>query len=58
MAAEAALAGKVLSPESIAAAAGAAYDGRELLGDIHASSEYRAALIEVLTRRALERIPA
>jgi carbon-monoxide dehydrogenase medium subunit len=58
MAAEAALAGKGLSPESIAAAAGAAYDGRELLGDIHASSEYRAALIEVLTRRALERIPA
>ena len=56
-AAEAALAGKSLSPDVIAEAAAAAYDGRELLGDIHASSEYRAALVGVLTRRALEKLP-
>ena len=57
-AAEAALAGQALSAQSIAAAADAAYDGRELLGDIHASAEYRAALVKVLTKRALEQIPA
>jgi carbon-monoxide dehydrogenase medium subunit len=55
-AAEAALAGKPLSAQSIAAAADAAYDGRELLGDIHASAEYRAALVKVMTRRALEKL--
>jgi carbon-monoxide dehydrogenase medium subunit len=55
-AAEAALAGKALSAESIAAAADAAYDGRELLGDIHASAEYRGSLIKVMTRRALEKL--
>lgn len=55
-AAEAALAGKALSAESIAAAADAAYDGRELLGDLFASSEYRASLIKTMTRRALEKI--
>jgi carbon-monoxide dehydrogenase medium subunit len=54
--AEAALAGRPLSAESIAAAAAAAHDGRELLSDIHASAEYRAALVGVLTRRALESI--
>lgn len=52
--AESALAGKALSAETIAAAADAAYDGRELLGDIHASSEYRGHLVKVLTRRALQ----
>jgi carbon-monoxide dehydrogenase medium subunit len=56
-AAEAALAGQSLSQQAIAAAADAAYDGRELLGDIHASAEYRAALVKVLTRRALEKLP-
>jgi len=56
-AAESALAGKALSPESIAAAAAAAYDGRELLSDLHASAEYRAHLIGVMTRRALEKLP-
>jgi carbon-monoxide dehydrogenase medium subunit len=56
-AAEASLKGKALSTQSIADAAAVAYDGRELLGDIHASSEYRAALVNVLTRRALEKIP-
>ena len=55
-AAEAALAGQALSAQSIAAASEAAWDGRELLGDIHASAEYRAQLIKVMTRRALEKI--
>lgn len=54
--AEAALTGKSLSAESISAAADAAYDGRELLSDIHASSEYRSMLVRVLTKRALEKI--
>jgi carbon-monoxide dehydrogenase medium subunit len=55
-AAESALTGKALSEESIAAAAAAAYDGRELLGDIHASAEYRGSLVRVMTRRALEKL--
>jgi carbon-monoxide dehydrogenase medium subunit len=55
-AAESALAGSDLSAESIARAADAAYDGRELLGDIHASAEYRAALIKVMTKRALQQL--
>jgi carbon-monoxide dehydrogenase medium subunit len=55
-AAESALAGSNLSAESIARAAEAAYDGRELLGDIHASAEYRAALIKVMTKRALQQL--
>jgi carbon-monoxide dehydrogenase medium subunit len=54
--AEAALAGKPLSADSIAAAADAAHDGRELLGDIHASAEYRSNLVKVMTRRALEKL--
>jgi carbon-monoxide dehydrogenase medium subunit len=55
-AAEAALAGKALSADSISAAAEAAYDGRELLGDIHASAEYRGSLVRTMTRRALEKL--
>jgi aerobic carbon-monoxide dehydrogenase medium subunit len=55
-AAENQLSGGNLSAESIARAAEAAYDGRELLGDIHASAEYRAALIKVMTRRALQQL--
>ena len=55
-AAESALTGKMLSAESVAAAAEAAYDGRELLGDIHASAEYRGSLVRVMTRRALEKL--
>ncbi len=55
-AAEEALNGKALVGDSIAAASAAAYDGRELLSDIHASSDYRAALIGVMTRRALEKL--
>jgi len=55
-AAESALTGKPLTQASIAEAAEAAYDGRELLGDIHASAEYRGHLIGVMTRRALEKL--
>jgi aerobic carbon-monoxide dehydrogenase medium subunit len=55
-AAEAALTGKPLTSESIAEAAESAYDGRELLGDIHASAEYRGNLISVMTKRALEKL--
>jgi carbon-monoxide dehydrogenase medium subunit len=55
-AAESALTGKMLSAESVAAAAAAAYDGRELLSDIHASAEYRGSLVRVMTRRALEKL--
>jgi aerobic carbon-monoxide dehydrogenase medium subunit len=57
-AAEAARAGKPLTLESIAEAARIAYDGRELLGDIHASPEYRSHLISVMTKRALEKLRA
>jgi CO/xanthine dehydrogenase FAD-binding subunit len=38
------------------AAAGAAAGDRELLGDLHASEEYRQHLVGVLTRRALSRL--
>lgn len=52
--AEAALAGKALDADSIAAAAAlAADDLGELNGDVYASPEYRAHLVRVLTRRAL-----
>jgi carbon-monoxide dehydrogenase medium subunit len=54
--AETALQGRSLDASSIAAAAAQAHDGRELLGDLHASAEYRANLVRVLTRRALERL--
>ncbi|HEY4685161.1 MAG TPA: xanthine dehydrogenase family protein subunit M, partial [Dehalococcoidia bacterium] len=43
--AENALRGRSLTAEVISEAAARAYDGRDLLGDIHASAEYRAALI-------------
>jgi carbon-monoxide dehydrogenase medium subunit len=55
-AAESALTGNPLTPESIAEAAEAAFDGRELLGDIHASAEYRGHLRGVMTKRALEKL--
>jgi aerobic carbon-monoxide dehydrogenase medium subunit len=52
---EQALAGKAASNESIAAAAANAGAGiTELNSDIHASEEYRRAMIAVFTRRALE----
>lgn len=52
--AEAALVGKALDADSIAAAAAlAADDLGELNGDVYASPEYRAHLVRVLTKRAL-----
>ena len=56
---EQALAGKTLSRESIEAAARVAgTDVKAVNGDIHASAEYRRAMIPVFTRRALERTRA
>ena len=55
-AAESALAGQALNAQSIANASAAANDGRELLSDLWASSEYRAAMIGVMTQRALEKL--
>jgi carbon-monoxide dehydrogenase medium subunit len=54
--AEAVLREGSLTPDLAGRAAAAAYDGRDLLSDIFASDEYRAHLIEVLTRRALGRL--
>lgn len=45
-----------LNPDAINVAANAVHDGRELLGDLHASSEYRAHLLAVMTRRALAQL--
>lgn len=55
-AAEAALVGQPLNAESIKSAASAAAQGLEINGDIYASEEYRAHLVDVMTRRALERV--
>jgi aerobic carbon-monoxide dehydrogenase medium subunit len=54
--AEAALVGQLPTGPVVAGAAAHAVDGHahELTSDLHASSEYRAHLAEVLTRRALE----
>jgi carbon-monoxide dehydrogenase medium subunit len=54
--AESALAGKALTADTIADASSKAHDGRELLSDIFASAEYRAHLIGVMTKRALEKL--
>ena len=52
---EEALAGKPLSDATIAAAAAVAGDGLDdLNADIHASADYRRAMIQVFTRRALK----
>jgi carbon-monoxide dehydrogenase medium subunit len=52
--AEAALVGKTLDADTIAAAAAVAADDLgELNGDVYASPEYRAHLVRVLTKRAL-----
>ncbi|MCC6313803.1 MAG: xanthine dehydrogenase family protein subunit M [Thermomicrobiales bacterium] len=53
-AAEQALVGKPLNEASIDAAAKAAPEGLDINGDHYASAEYRAHLVEVDTRRALE----
>jgi carbon-monoxide dehydrogenase medium subunit len=50
---ESALEGQVISAESIAAACDGAGAGLDLMGDIHASAEYRAAMVGVFARRAL-----
>ena len=53
---ERALAGQSLSEETVAAAARlAGTDLAEVNTDIHASEDYRRAMIQVFTRRALER---
>ena len=53
---EQALAGRPVSSGTVAAAAAAAGDGVEDLNDdIHASADYRRAMIQVFTRRALDR---
>lgn len=55
-AAEAALVGKALDADTIAAAAAVAADDLgELNGDVYASPEYRAHLVRVLTKRALNK---
>ena len=52
---EAALAGQAVSGETIAAAAAIAGEGlQDLNADIHASAEYRRAMIPVFTKRAIE----
>jgi aerobic carbon-monoxide dehydrogenase medium subunit len=50
---EAALIGNEGNAESIAAAAAHATDGVTVAGDIHADSEYRAAMAVVYTKRAI-----
>ena len=53
---EAALLGQLPTGPIVAAAAAHVVDGHadEINGDLHASSEYRAHVAQVLTRRALE----
>lgn len=53
---ESALAGK--GPDAIASAASQVSDGADPLGDIHASSDFRAELARVYTRRAIEQAAA
>lgn len=50
---EQALAGKPANDEAVRAAVEPVADGVDVLGDIHASPEYRAHLARVLTRRAV-----
>jgi carbon-monoxide dehydrogenase medium subunit len=57
-AAEAALAGRPLGPESAAEAASAAAAELDPPGDVHASSAYRREVAGVVVRRALERAAA
>jgi carbon-monoxide dehydrogenase medium subunit len=53
---EAALAGKELTQANIDAAASLAADGlQDVNSDIHASEEYRRAMVQVFTRRAIEK---
>jgi aerobic carbon-monoxide dehydrogenase medium subunit len=50
---ERALEGQAFTADSIAAACADAGAGLDLLGDIHASAEYRAAMVAVYAKRAL-----
>jgi carbon-monoxide dehydrogenase medium subunit len=50
---ESALEGQALTAESIASACANAGAGLDLMGDIHASAEYRAAMVGVYAKRAL-----
>jgi carbon-monoxide dehydrogenase medium subunit len=50
---EAALIGSDGGDAAIAAAAEAAGEGDEYLGDIHASAEYRKAMVKVYAKRAI-----
>ncbi len=52
-AAEAALVGSSGDEAAVAAASAASGDDMDYLGDIHASEEYRRAMVKVYTRRAL-----
>lgn len=52
---EQAVTGQTLTAELVASAASQAADGLEINGDLYASEEYRAHLVNVLTRRALVR---
>ena len=52
-AAEAALVGKALTADNIAAAAAHAADGMDFLSDSYASETYRKHLVQVYTKRAL-----
>ena len=53
--AEAAIAGRKLTAETIRAASAAAPTNIEIADDIHAPADYRGALLSVLTERALAR---
>lgn len=52
---EEALVGKELSADVIAAATANASDGLDVNGDVYASAEYRAHLVNVLAKRAITR---
>lgn len=54
-AAEASLTGQALSDDTIASAASVAAQGLDINGDSYANEDYRAHLVTVMTRRALER---
>ncbi|HJZ46787.1 MAG TPA: xanthine dehydrogenase family protein subunit M [Roseiflexaceae bacterium] len=54
-AAEAALVGTSGDEAAVAAASDKSGEGMDFLGDIHASEEYRRAMVKVYTRRALTR---
>jgi len=53
---ESALEGQALTAASIAAACAQAGTGLDLMGDIHASAEYRRAMVDVYARRALAKV--